>query len=168
MEPLSNAAGSLASLNNAISNGTAGQVPPQPLPPQTNMVPPVMGQVPQPQTPRPFTPPVPPPQQHTFVAPQPSTPQPQSRSIVVPIVISFLVLIIIVLAGLLYIYGSRLAQMQQGSTAQPTPVSETAPVNGFQVTESSVMEPNFDAQQGQDYQPNANADINTDVNNMFE
>jgi hypothetical protein len=74
-------------------------------------------------------------------------------------VATIFVVITLILTGLLYLYGATLLKTTQPAAAE-TPV--TTPSNGFQVTESSVFEPNFDQEQ------NTGAQVNTDPTQMFD
>jgi hypothetical protein len=74
-------------------------------------------------------------------------------------------LIVLLITGGLYLYGKTL--LQTAPTPLPTsPTSQTAPDNGFQVTESSVLEPNFD--QDQLFDSAAPTPVNTDTSQMFD
>lgn len=93
-------------------------------------------------------------------APQPQpTPQHRTTSYIVSIIATIFVVITLILTGLLYLYGATLLKTTQPTTAAETP---TAPSNGFQVTESSVFEPNFDQEQS------AGGQVNTDPAQMFD
>jgi hypothetical protein len=82
------------------------------------------------------------------------------------IAVSLFVLTVLLVLGLLYVYGSYLLAngAPEGTAATQTQSGQqTPPVNGFQVTESGVTEPNFD--QGQATSPSG---VNTNVDAMFE
>jgi hypothetical protein len=97
---------------------------------------------------------------------------PRNRSRFTYFVVTLLSLLLLLITGFLYLYGSRVvAQKQYAHTALPTPEAQPIPENGFQVTESSVFEPNFDQQAdlgAPTSSPAATQPVNTDIRDMFE
>jgi hypothetical protein len=103
----------------------------------------------------------------TVLPPSPTYAAPQSRSRFTVIIASILAVAVILVTGLLYLYGSHVVAQKSGA-AQGAP--DTVPTNGFQVTESGVTEPNFDSQySAQGTGTAAPLDsATTDAANMFE
>jgi hypothetical protein len=97
----------------------------------------------------------------------------------VPILTAVFILILLLITGALYLYGSMLVNKQpltetvQGETSQ---IQQEIPASGFQVTESGATEPNFDSQLDQQFDqaapattayPSTTPAVNTDTSQMF-
>jgi hypothetical protein len=207
MEPKPSTAGaSLSALSNAINSAapadspftttrnqtyappSLGHIVPPSLPPQQPTPPPEPGM----QAPVGYTPAAP--QQSMYTPPAPSYTNPQNdmhpvqtydsvqrRSRLMPVIISIFAFILLLVTGLLYLYGSSVVNNQQHSDTYTTPptgaaLQQVVPTNGFQVTESGATEPNFDSQLDQQSgqaapattsYPSAPSGVNTDTANMF-